>query len=275
MHRNTLAQSAQAKHAFLKCFAQWANISYACEMAGVARRNVYDWQERDEDFSRAFKIAESAATERLEREAWRRAVDGSPYKRTSYWHGEPVGTDEKIEYSDQLLQLLLRARQTGCVPREGRRCGLSDRQVRRRYRSSFCALRYARETLSVPTFVCNTVGRSPTPLSTPSLALRPSLCATRPSTGVALPRAPIRSRARNPIARTPENLDGVKRKSGCERAAVPEIRTSAKRKSGSGGGASFADVRTRCSPAGLRTAVLRLWFRRSMLRHQAADSSPL
>ena len=110
MHRNTLAQSARAKHAFLECFAQWANISYACEMAGVARRNVYDWQERDEDFSRAFKIAESAATERLEREAWRRAVDGSPYKRTSYWHGEPVGTDEKIEYSDQLLQLLLRAR---------------------------------------------------------------------------------------------------------------------------------------------------------------------
>ena len=108
--RHTLVQIVRAKHAFLEQYAQWANISYACKVAGVPRQNIYDWQEHDADFSRAFKIAESAATERLEREAWRRAVDGSPYKRTSYWHGEPVGTDEKIEYSDQLLQLLLRAR---------------------------------------------------------------------------------------------------------------------------------------------------------------------
>jgi len=108
--RATLAQSARAKHAFLECYAQWANISHACKVAGVARRNVYDWQERDEEFSRQFKLAESAATERLEREAWRRAVEGSPYERTSYWHGEPVGTDKKIEYSDQLMMLLLRAR---------------------------------------------------------------------------------------------------------------------------------------------------------------------
>ena len=107
---DTLVQIVRAKHAFLEQYAQWANISYACKVAGVPRQNIYEWQEHDADFSRAFKIAESAATERLEREAWRRAVDGSPYKRTSYWHGEPVGTDEKIEYSDQLLQLLLRAR---------------------------------------------------------------------------------------------------------------------------------------------------------------------
>lgn len=76
----------------------------------MPRRDVYSWQEHDSDFLAAFRIAESAATERLEREAWRRAVEGSPYKRTSYWHGEPVGTDEKVEYSDQLLMLLLRAR---------------------------------------------------------------------------------------------------------------------------------------------------------------------
>jgi hypothetical protein len=108
--RATLAQSARAKQAFLECYAQWANISYACEMAKVARRNVYDWQEHDPEFSAAFHRAESAATERLEREAWRRATEGTPYERTSYWHGEPVGTDRKIEYSDQLMMLLLRAR---------------------------------------------------------------------------------------------------------------------------------------------------------------------
>jgi hypothetical protein len=79
-------------------------------MAGVPRQNIYYWQEHDDAFSAGFKAAESAATERLEREAWRRAIEGSPYERTSYWHGEPVGTDRKIEYSDQLLMLLLRAR---------------------------------------------------------------------------------------------------------------------------------------------------------------------
>jgi len=108
--RKTAVQTVRAKDAFLKAYAEWANISYACKVSGVARQNVYDWQEKDEEFSAAFHRAESAATERLEREAWRRAVEGSPYERTSYWHGEPVGTDRKIEYSDQLMMLLLRAR---------------------------------------------------------------------------------------------------------------------------------------------------------------------
>jgi len=108
--RRTVVQTVRAKQAFLTSYAQWANISYACEQSGVARQNVYDWQEHDPDFSAAFHRAESAATERLEREAWRRATEGSPYTRTSYYRGEPVGTDHKIEYSDQLMMLLLRAR---------------------------------------------------------------------------------------------------------------------------------------------------------------------
>lgn len=108
--RSTLAQSTRAKRAFLESYASWANVTAACQAAGVARRNIYYWQEHDEQFAAQFKVAESAATERLEREAWRRAIEGSPYERTSYWHGEPVGTDRKVEYSDQLLMLLLRAR---------------------------------------------------------------------------------------------------------------------------------------------------------------------
>ena len=106
----TFAQTARRKRAFLESYAHWANISEACRVAGIPRRNVYEWQERDESFAMAMRQAGDAATERLEREAWRRATEGTPYKRTSYWHGEPVGTDEKIEYSDQLMMLLLRAR---------------------------------------------------------------------------------------------------------------------------------------------------------------------
>jgi hypothetical protein len=106
----TAAQAGRAKHAFLKDYVAWANISSACVVAGVMRQTYYTWLENDLEFAAAVKLAGEAATERLEREAWRRATEGSPYTRTSYWHGEPVGTDSKIEYSDQLLMLLLRAR---------------------------------------------------------------------------------------------------------------------------------------------------------------------
>jgi hypothetical protein len=106
----TQRQVRRSKHAFLECYALWANISYACEQSGVNRANVYRWQEHDPEFAAAFHTAEQAATERLEKEAWRRATEGTPYERTSYWHGEPVGTDRKIEYSDNLMMLLLRAR---------------------------------------------------------------------------------------------------------------------------------------------------------------------
>ena len=108
-HR-TSVQVVRAKHAFLESYAQWANISFACECAGVPRQNVYQWQEHDQTFALAMRQAGDAATERLEKEAWRRATEGSPYTRTSYYRGEPVGTDHKIEYSDQLMMLLLRAR---------------------------------------------------------------------------------------------------------------------------------------------------------------------
>lgn len=108
--RLTRQEAIRAKHAFLSDFVRWANITSAVVAAGVTRGTYYTWLERDENFAAAVKLAGEAATERLEREAWRRATEGSPYTRTSYWHGEPVGTDSKIEYSDQLLMLLLRAR---------------------------------------------------------------------------------------------------------------------------------------------------------------------
>jgi hypothetical protein len=108
--RLSRAETIRAKHAFLQDYVRWANCTSACVAAGVTRATYYRWTEHDSEFVAAVKLAGEAATERLEREAWRRATEGSPYTRTSYWHGEPVGTDSKIEYSDQLLMLLLRAR---------------------------------------------------------------------------------------------------------------------------------------------------------------------
>jgi hypothetical protein len=98
------------KRAFLEKVAQYGNIGFSCDAVGVHRSTFYSWMEHDEAFALEYRQAEARATEVLEKEAWRRAIEGSPYTRTSYYRGEPVGTDHKIEYSDQLLTLLLRAR---------------------------------------------------------------------------------------------------------------------------------------------------------------------
>lgn len=108
--RLTKRQSARVKHAFLEAYAKFGNISQCARMADISRNAIYDWLDTDEEFAQAFHTAEAAALEYMEGEAWRRAVEGSPYTRTSYWHGEPVGTDSKIEYSDALMTLLLKAR---------------------------------------------------------------------------------------------------------------------------------------------------------------------
>lgn len=96
--------------AFLEAFAVHGNVSAAARAAMVDRRQVFRWRETDEDFAARFAEAEQAALEVLELEAYRRAVIGTPYRRTSYWRGEEVGVDEKTEFSDGLLTTLLKAR---------------------------------------------------------------------------------------------------------------------------------------------------------------------
>lgn len=83
-----------------------ANITKACEAAGISRRVVYQWQEKDEAFSLAFHEANAIATEQLEAEAWKRATSGTP--RPVYQGGVLVG--EIIDKSDTLLIFLLKAR---------------------------------------------------------------------------------------------------------------------------------------------------------------------
>ena len=109
--RMTLGQAKRAKHAFLKAFAHWGIVTHACALAGIgSTATVYNWLESDEAFALKYREAEAASLGVLEKEAFRRATEGSPYKRTSYWKGQPVGTDEKTEYSDALMVTLLRAR---------------------------------------------------------------------------------------------------------------------------------------------------------------------
>jgi len=108
--RRRRARTSHRQSAFLADFAVHGNVAAACRPVGVDRRQIYRWLEDDPDFAERFREAEQTAVEVLELEAYRRAVIGTPYRRTSYWRGEEVGVDEKTEYSDGLLTTLLKAR---------------------------------------------------------------------------------------------------------------------------------------------------------------------
>ncbi|MCA1701257.1 MAG: hypothetical protein LC790_21110 [Actinobacteria bacterium] len=73
--------------------------------AGIARRTAYDARQADEDFAVAWADVEEATTERMEREAYRRAVDG--VDRDVFYQGAVVGAER--QYSDNLLMFMLKA----------------------------------------------------------------------------------------------------------------------------------------------------------------------
>ena len=98
---------------FLKAVAQTGNISAAVVLAGTSRTRVYELRKVDEDFRAAWDEAENNASDKLEAEAWRRAVDGvqeplvSAGKIIRDDDGNPVAIRR---YSDAMLTLLLKAR---------------------------------------------------------------------------------------------------------------------------------------------------------------------
>lgn len=110
-HANhTDAQRSAIKRAFLANLAEFGNHTLASSAAGVTRNTAYKWLEDDPEFAAGYEDANVAATEKLEAEAWRRAVNGNEYVRRSYWRGQVVGEDVKREYSDVLMLALLKAR---------------------------------------------------------------------------------------------------------------------------------------------------------------------
>lgn len=90
---------------FLKNYAEFGIIHKACDVSGLSSSCLSRLRKRDPDFLEAFKRAREAAADKLEAEAYRRAVEG--YDRPIYQKGEKVGV-EKV-YSDRLLEIMLRA----------------------------------------------------------------------------------------------------------------------------------------------------------------------
>lgn len=108
----TQAQARRLKAKFIEHFREYGNVSTAVALAGIERRaTVYDWQEHDDQFAAAFREAEIVATENLEHEARRRAVEGVESTKGIYdRQGNMIAEETETKYSDTLLIFLLKAR---------------------------------------------------------------------------------------------------------------------------------------------------------------------
>lgn len=95
----------KARKAFLAILRETCNVSEAARAANIGRQSAYDWRGDDEAFAAAWDEAEQEAADKLEREAWRRGVDGTDKPVT--FQGRI--TDTYKEHSDRMLELLLKA----------------------------------------------------------------------------------------------------------------------------------------------------------------------
>lgn len=89
---------------FLAVLRSTGNVSEAARTISVSRRSMYEWKAADSAFAAAWDEAAEEAVDRLEREAWRRGVEGIPKPVT---HQGKI-TDTYTEYSDRMLELLLK-----------------------------------------------------------------------------------------------------------------------------------------------------------------------
>ena len=97
---------------FLQYLAETGNVSQSARLIGASRARLYLRRDTDPGFGRAWEEAEETVADRLEAEAWRRAVEG---------FDEPVVSGGKLvcdengnavmirRYSDVLLIRLLAA----------------------------------------------------------------------------------------------------------------------------------------------------------------------
>ncbi len=102
--KTALKTLQQKKKAFLTAFSECGNISQAAELAGIDRKNHYNWLKDDPDYPDQFYDADQKACDKLEQEARRRAIYGT--SEPVFHKGEQCGVVQK--YSDTLLIFLMK-----------------------------------------------------------------------------------------------------------------------------------------------------------------------
>jgi len=94
------------KRAFLAAFQATGSIKLAAKASQVHRATHYDWLKEDPEYKASFDLAQEEATDSLEVEARRRAIEGVMRRRFNPKTGESFN---ELEYSDTLLIFLLKA----------------------------------------------------------------------------------------------------------------------------------------------------------------------
>lgn len=93
----------------LAVFPEEGTVKHAAARVGIDRATHYRWMQDDQLYAKAFAAAEAEAFDNLEREARRRAVEGT--EKPVYQSGKKVGTIR--EYSDTLLIFLMKGANPG------------------------------------------------------------------------------------------------------------------------------------------------------------------
>lgn len=108
--------TAAKKRAFLEAFAATGTVTHAAKAAGVDRSAPRRWAETDEAFRKAWDEAQEEASDSLEREARRRAIEGVEepvvYQGQFTWVDDPKTGEKRPltirKHSDALLIFLLK-----------------------------------------------------------------------------------------------------------------------------------------------------------------------
>lgn len=100
------ARTPEKDKKFLDLIAGGSTVCDACAAVGYSYNSAYLYRKADPAFDAAWDDANEAATQRMEREADRRAVEG--YDKPVFYEGEECGVERK--YSDTLLIFRLKAK---------------------------------------------------------------------------------------------------------------------------------------------------------------------
>lgn len=95
--------TSHARERFLTVLRATANATKAAASVNVSRRTAYDHRQADAEFAVAWGDAVEEATDALEAEARRRALEG--WEEPVFYQGSECGYVRK--YSDRMLELML------------------------------------------------------------------------------------------------------------------------------------------------------------------------
>jgi hypothetical protein len=94
-----------SRDSYLRVLEKTGNFALACEITGIRRTVINDEIRNNREFAFDIEQAKAVSVERMEGEAYRRAVIG--VQEPIFWQGMLV--DRVTKYSDSLLSKLLEA----------------------------------------------------------------------------------------------------------------------------------------------------------------------